>query len=86
MLNYADIKLDLILDDNPLKHNLYTPGTNISIKDSKILKDIDPEQPILFIPLAWNFFDEIREKILSIRNNKNDLFVKYFPTVEVFNV
>lgn len=86
LLNYADIKLDLILDDNPLKHNLYTPGTNISIKDSKILKDIDPEQPILFIPLAWNFFDEIREKILSIRNNKNDLFVKYFPTVEVFNV
>ena len=86
LLNYMDIKLDLIVDDNPLKHNLFTPGTNIIIKDSIVLKDIPYDQPILFIPLAWNFFEEIREKILLIRHNKNDMFIKYFPTVEVFNV
>jgi len=86
LLNYVDIKLDLIVDDNPLKHNLFTPGTNIIIKDSIVLKDILNDQPVLFIPLAWNFFEEIREKILLIRHNKNDMFVKYFPTVEVFNV
>jgi 2-polyprenyl-3-methyl-5-hydroxy-6-metoxy-1,4-benzoquinol methylase len=86
LLNYMDIKLDLIVDDNPLKHNLFTPGTNIIIKDSIVLKDIPYDQPVLFIPLAWNFFEEIREKILLIRHNKNDMFVKYFPTVEVFNV
>jgi 2-polyprenyl-3-methyl-5-hydroxy-6-metoxy-1,4-benzoquinol methylase len=86
LLNYMDIKLDLIVDDNPLKHNLFTPGTNIIIKDSIVLKDIPNDQPVLFIPLAWNFFEEIREKILLIRHNKNDMFIKYFPTVEVFNV
>ena len=32
LLNFADVKLDYIIDDNPLKQNLYTPGTNIEIK------------------------------------------------------
>ena len=32
LLNFIDMKLDLIIDDNPLKHNMYTPGTKILIK------------------------------------------------------
>ena len=37
-LNFADVKLDYILDDNKLKHHLYTPGTNVPIKPNGFLK------------------------------------------------
>lgn len=80
LLNYAKIDLDFIVDDNPLKQGLFTPGMNIPIVGSeKILN----EKTTVFVPLAWNFFDEIKSKIKENRPNTNDLFVKYFPKVEV---
>jgi 2-polyprenyl-3-methyl-5-hydroxy-6-metoxy-1,4-benzoquinol methylase len=81
LLNYSKIKLDYIIDDNPLKQGKYTPGSNIPIVSSDVLKDI--KNGILFIPLAWNFYDEIRSRIKSVRDNKYDLFCKYFPKVEI---
>ena len=81
LLNYSKIKLDYIIDDNPLKQGKYTPGSNIPIVSSDILKDI--KNGILFIPLAWNFYDEIRERIKQKRSNEWDLFCRYFPKVEV---
>jgi hypothetical protein len=37
---------------------------------------------VLFVPLAWNFFDEIKSKIMSKRIKIDDKFLKYFPKVE----
>jgi len=82
-LNFADVTLDYIIDDNELKHNLYTPGTNVQIKPNGFLKQYKENDKILFIPLAWNFYDEIRGRILKTRDNKNDLFLKYFPEVKL---
>ena len=60
-LNYTKIGqnyLKFIVDKNPLKNNLYTPGTKTKIIDSKIfLKNIKKFKIILI--LAWNFKDEI---------------------------
>lgn len=81
LLNYSGIKLDYIIDDNPLKQNKYTPGSSVKICSSNILNDYGEE--VFFIPLAWNFFSEIRGKIKSLRPNKNDLFCTYFPEVRV---
>lgn len=81
LLNYAKIKLDYIIDDNPLKQNRYTPGMSIPIVSSDILLEFHENQKIIFIPLAWNFFDEIKSKIKAKRDNKNDLFLRYFPDV-----
>lgn len=78
LLNFGDISLDLIIDDNPLKHDLYTPGTNILIKGISELEKIDKK--IVFIPLAWNFYSEIKTRINKIRNTENDIFIKYFPS------
>ena len=78
-LNFADVELDYILDDNKLKHHLYTPGTNVPIKPNGFLKQYKESDKILFIPLAWNFYDEIQERILKTRDNKNDWFLRYFP-------
>lgn len=83
LLNYGNINLDYIIDDNPLKQNRFTPGTNIPIVSSDILKKFDEDDKIFFIPLAWNFFKEICSRIEQIRNGKNDLFVTYFPEVAV---
>ena len=82
LLNASHIELDAVIDDNPLKQGLYCPGTNIpvvSINYLELLKD--PKQKIVFIPLAWNFYEEIKNKIKAKRNNKNDLFLRYFPNI-----
>lgn len=81
LLNYAKIRLNYIIDDNPLKQNRYAPGMNIPIVSSDILTEFHENEKIIFIPLAWNFFAEIKSKIKAKRDNKNDLFLKYFPFV-----
>jgi SAM-dependent methyltransferase len=83
LLNFGNIKLDFIIDDNPLKQGLYTPGTGCPIVGIDKLQKYTPEQKLLFVPLAWNFFREIKNKIQSARTSPNDKFVKYFPTVEI---
>ena len=82
-LNFAGAKLDYIIDDNELKHNLYTPGTNTIIKPNGFLKQFKENDKVLFIPLAWNFYDEIQERILKTRDNENDWFLRYFPEVKL---
>ena len=78
VLNANDIQLDWIVDDNELKQNLLTPGTNIPIKDRSSL-DID--EHIVVVPLAWNFFDEIKSNVEEVRQNKSTQYVQYFPHV-----
>jgi hypothetical protein len=78
VLNANDIQLDWIVDDNELKQGLLTPGTNIPIKDRSSL-DIDKH--IVVVPLAWNFFDEIKSNVEAIRKDKSTQYVQYFPRV-----
>lgn len=61
LLNYCNLnseKIGAVMDKNPMKQGLYTPGTNIpiiSFEDG--IKDIEKVEVILL--LAWNFKDEI---------------------------
>jgi hypothetical protein len=77
VLNFGEIDLDGIIDDNPLKQGLLTPGRNIPIYDSSILTET-PED-IVIVPLAWNFFDEIRQRIGKVRPRNGDILIQYFP-------
>ena len=74
-LNFARIPLDIIIDDNKLKQGMFTPGSSIEIVSSEILGTYTENDKVLFIPLAWNFFKEIEQRILSVRNNPNDIFL-----------
>ena len=85
LLNFAQVDLDVIIDDNPLKQGLLTPGRNIKISSVDTLKQYKESDKILFVPLAWNFYKEIRERIKNVRDNKNDMFLKYFPRVKLEN-
>jgi SAM-dependent methyltransferase len=83
MLNFSKGILDFIIDDNPLKQNLFTPGSSIQIHSIDHLDTVKDNNKICFVPLAWNFFDEIKNKISNKRPNKTDLYLKYFPEVNL---
>ena len=83
LLNYAQTNLDYIIDDNPRKQNTYSPGRDIPVVGIDVLEKYKTDDKILFVPLAWNFFTEIKSRILATRSNKNDKFLKYFPEVQV---
>jgi SAM-dependent methyltransferase len=81
LLNYGKIIPDLIVDDNKLKVGLYTPGSNIKIQEPYILREI--KENIVILPLAWNFHKEIKQKVQIYRENYSDIWVKYFPKLEI---
>ena len=86
LLNFINLKLDMIIDDNPMKQGLFTPGTSAPVVSIDSLSEFRAKDKVLFLPLAWNFFSEISYKIKDKRNNKKDVFVKYFPKVEIIDV
>lgn len=79
VLNFGDIQLDYIIDDNPLKQGLLTPGTNIPIYGREKL--VEDTRSKVYVPLAWNFFDEIAKNINAITGTPNK-FIRYFPTLQ----
>ena len=83
LLNYTQINLDVIIDDNPLKQGTYSPGRDIPVVGSDVIDTFTDNDKILFVPLAWNVFDEISNKILKKRMNPDDRFLRYFPEVKV---
>jgi len=62
-LNFFGInnQIDLIVEDNKLKHNKFVPGVKIPISSKIKIKN---KLPIILV-LAWNFFDDIK------KNNQN---------------
>lgn len=82
LLNASKIHLDCVIDDNPLKQGRYCPGTDIPVVGIDWLDRVDPGQCIAFIPLAWNFYKEIKARILSRRDHTEDVFLRYFPGIK----
>ena len=61
MLNFCGINslyISSIIDKNPLKHGLYTPGSNIPIISFEQGKEIIKNENRVLL-LAWNFEDEV---------------------------
>jgi SAM-dependent methyltransferase len=79
--NFAELDLDFIIDDNPLKQGRYTPGRHTPIVSIDELQKYE-NVPLVFVPLAWNFFDEIQRRVQAVRANP-DHFIRYFPEVEI---
>ena len=48
----------------------------VTIGNSQVLQEYDDK--ILFIPLAWNFYYEIKNRIKGMRQNDDDRFYLYF--------
>ena len=82
LINFGDIYLDYIIDDNPMKQGLFAPGSNIPVVPIDMLDQCD-DLKVAFVPLAWNFFKEIQGNIKAKRDREGDVFIKYFPTISV---
>ena len=62
LLNYFGIgpdTVEFLVDRNPLKQDLYSPGQKIPIYSTE---RIEQDKPDVLLVLAWNFFDEIRQQ------------------------
>jgi SAM-dependent methyltransferase len=82
LINYGNIELDFIIDDAPLKQGKFTPGMNTLVVGIDELEKYKHRE-ICFVPLAWNFFDEIVARIKRVRDFPNDKYIRYFPTIQI---
>ena len=74
--NFSRSDFKLVIDDNRLKVNRFTPGKKFLIKKFSYLKQNKNNYDIILI-LAWNFYSSIKKKCKKI--NKNFKFIKPFP-------
>lgn len=88
MLNYFDIsEISYIIDDAKMKHNKYTPGTNIPVLPVDTIKD--EKGSICVLVLAWNFIDEIVNRLKSVTTGTDieKLYImKVFPSQDFFSL
>ena len=74
MLNFCGIDhnhLVCVADQNPLKHNRYTPGTDVLIVSPESALKENPDTVVI---LAWNFKDEIIED-LKVKGFKGSVII-----------
>lgn len=77
-LNYFNATdVEYIVDDNPLKHNHFTPGCDIKIIDTKTGLDVDED--LFIVVLAWNFKEEIKKRVKAVRGDRKTTMIYYVP-------
>ena len=77
-----NIIIEYIIDENKLKIGKRINSIKIDICDFNKIKEID--DTIYFILFAWNFKDELIDKINKIRNN--NVFINLFPLTFIYNI
>lgn len=83
-LNYIQLKLDYIVEDNELKWGHYSPGMNIPIKSPEIL--MNDSRDIAVIVPAWNFLEEITKSISNMRRLGKTVVISYFPEIKIIEI
>jgi len=71
-MNMSKTQMDFIVDTTPAKW--YSRICNTTIYPFEYLKTVTDER-VLFVILAWNFADEIKQNVLKFRNHSNDQFI-----------
>ncbi len=78
----SNSKIIFTIEDNKLKQNRIIPRTNIKILDFGVLKKKQPDYIIIF---AWNFVDDIVNKLKS-NKLKNLKVVVPLPKLNIINL
>jgi len=76
---FRSSEIDYIVDDNPLKQNLFSPGAHIPVVPGKHLFEHPTNTIIIF---AWNFAEEIIRKLEPLRQ-KGVKFIVPLPNPRV---
>jgi len=72
-------KLDFIVDDNPLKQGLFTPGLHIPILPTQTLYEKRPDYLLI---LAWNFAEDLMRRHEQY-HSAGGRFIVPIPKVEI---
>jgi len=80
LMNYLNLPLEYVIDDNKLKQNKIIGGVNIPVYSIDKLKN--DKRDLSIVILAWNMYSDISINIKSVRDKK-DVYIKPFPKVEV---
>jgi 2-polyprenyl-3-methyl-5-hydroxy-6-metoxy-1,4-benzoquinol methylase len=89
VLCYANIFLDYIIDENPLKIGLLSPKMDIPIVNiDHFINDTDKgNNKFVILILAWNFAKEIKEKINKCKGKKEIIIIEaYFPEIIISKI
>lgn len=78
-INFFDLSLDYVVDDTFTKQGRYISGKNIFIEHPQRLES--EEGPLNILVFVWNFYDEIKQRISTIRKGKMDRLISYVPEV-----
>lgn len=80
LINYFGITKKMmpkLLEINPLRKNLYAPGSHIPV----VMEDEEKELPNIYYVLAWNF----KEEILKKNSKLIDKGIEFYFPIEVNN-
>ena len=72
-------QIEFIVDDNPRKQGLFSPGLHVPVLPSKVLAEQEPDYLVI---LAWNFADPIMQKCREFAA-RGGRFIVPLPTVRV---
>ena len=72
-------EFEFLIDDNIHKHNYYSPGLHIKIKQFNVL---DTEKIDYILILSWNFTDELIKKLEPYRQNGLRIIIP-FPEIKI---
>ena len=82
LMHHFDIgnaEIEFIVDDNPLKQRLYSPGLHVPVLPSSAIAE---RQPDFLVILAWNFAEPIMEKCADFARN-GGRFIVPLPDIRV---
>lgn len=71
--------IDFLVDDNPQKHGLFSPGHKIPVLHSDALYERQPDYTIL---LAWQYADQVQRKHQAYTDS-GKRFIKPLPAVKL---
>lgn len=72
--------IDFIVDDNPIKQGLFSPGLHIPVFSSKMIYEKKPDYLII---MAWNFAESIIKKHADF-GKQGGHFIIPLPNLEVY--
>jgi len=66
LMNYLNLPLEYVIDDNKLKQNKIIGGVNIPVYSIDKLKN--DKRDLSIVILAWNMYSDISRNIKSVRD------------------
>jgi len=73
-------RFDYLVDDNELKHGLYSPGAHIEVKPSSFIYEYNPD---FIVILAWQYADQIISKHTDYLDN-GGVFLVPLPELIIY--